>query len=443
MKILIVDDEEIKRVSLSDDLSDAGHETRTAACAEEALELLDRGKFDVVLTDLRMPDVDGLDLLRRIQGSPYPSPQVILMTAYGNIPLAVEAMKLGAFDFITKPFRNESLLPVLARVEIIQETASRADKKEIADAAAGTASAVVGNTVSMLEVRRMIDLCARTDSTILLTGETGTGKDLVARTIHRLSARRSAPFVKVNCSTYSRSLVESELYGHKKGAFTGADRQRKGRIEAAHGGTLYLDDVDDIPLEQQTKLLRVIEEKAFERVGASELVKVDVRIIGSSKEDLLARIEEALFRRDLYYRLNVIRVDLPSLRDHREDLPLLVDHFLKRIAADRTCSVSNGAMQFMKTHTWPGNVRELKHALERAFLVGDGVITEELLSTDTGLCRKTSDLQGDFRNRIQQTELELLADALQKTGGNKSAAAKHLGMRLSTFRDKLTKHGLP
>jgi len=442
MKILIVDDEEIERVSLSDDLSDAGYQTRTATCAEEALKLLDRGKFDVVVTDLRMPGIDGLDLLKRIKCAPSPAPQVIMMTAYGNIPLAVEAMKLGAFDFITKPFRNESLLPILARIEIIRKTAAQADKKEIDGAAAGTASAVVGNTAFMLEVRRMIDLCARTDSTVLLTGETGTGKDLVARTIHRLSARHAAAFVKVNCSTYSRNLIESELYGHEKGAFTGADRQKKGRIESAHGGTLYLDDVDDIPLEQQIKLLRAIEEKAFERVGASKLIKVDVRIIASTKQNLLAKIEEGSFRRDLYYRMNVLRIDLRPLRDNRDDLPLLVDHFLERIAAERKYSVSDAAMQFIETHTWPGNVRELEHALERALLVGDGVITEELLSADTGLFQQTPNLHGDFRNRIQQTERELLADALRKTSGNKSAAAKRLGMKLSTFRDKLTKHGL-
>ena len=288
MKVLVVDDEEIKRVSLADEMSAANHQVTQAADAEEAMGILGAGQFDVVVTDLRMPGTSGMDLLRWIQSRGDPRPVVVLMTAYGSIPLAVEAMKVGAFDFLTKPFRNEAILPLLARIESMS-TAAPAQEQEATNLAQLNGK-IVGDSKVMRQVRKMVALSARTDATVLLTGETGTGKDLMAEMIHTLSSRRQAPFVKVNCAMFGKSLIESELYGHEKGAFTGADERKMGRIDMAQSGTLYLDDVDDIPLDHQIKLLRVIEEKVVERVGAASPIHVNVRIIAATKKQLLAAV---------------------------------------------------------------------------------------------------------------------------------------------------------
>jgi DNA-binding NtrC family response regulator len=294
----------------------------------------------------------------------------------------------------------------------------------------------------MGEVRRLIQLYAKNDATVLLTGQTGTGKDLVAKTIHDLSGRRSAPFVKVNCSTFPDHLMESALFGHAKGSFTGADQQRGGKFDLAQGGTIYLDDVDDIPLEHQIKLLRVIEEKLLERVGAAEPIPVNVRIIAATKKRLLTETQNGTFRSDLYYRLNVLRVSLPPLHTRLVDLPFLVDHLLKRIAKGQPYTLDKDAVQCLLCHAWPGNVRELTHTLERAFLLGNGRITPALLAPEMELDHEGDAGSGRFNITVNQTEQELLHEALKEANGNKSAAARALGMRLSTFRDKLKKHGL-
>ncbi len=443
MRILVVDDEEIKRVSLVDDLAAAGHDAVAAASGEEALRwLADNGTFDVVLTDLRMPVIDGMELLQRIVSAPAPRPKVILMTAYGSIPLAVEAMKIGAADFITKPFRNDAILPLVARVEDAQRTTKAAGGR----AARGRTeieTAIVGSSTAMREVREMVEICARTDATVLLTGETGTGKDLVAATIHKRSPRREGPFVKVSCAVFPVHLIEGELYGYEKGAFTGADRRKIGKLDLAQGGTLYLDDVDDIPLEQQIKLLRVIEEKVFEPLGAGNPVVADVRIIAAAKVSLPSCIEAGTFRSDLYYRLNVLRIELPPLREHLEDLPALADRLLQRIDPAKASSLDDVTVQLLGRHNWPGNVRELAHALERAVLVGNGAVTEELLANDIVALQPALPAgDGGFKGAILQAERELLEQALEKVRGNKSAAARSLGMKPSTFRDKLVRHGL-
>lgn len=441
MRILVVDDEEIKRVSLVDDLSACGHEAIAAAAGEEALKLMANREFDVVVTDLRMEGIDGMELLQRIKSLGAVGPEVVIMTAYGSIPMAVEAMKIGAFDFITKPFRNETILPLLRRIE----------KKNVlrtawAQSGAGVGEVehkIIGNSSAMLEIRRMIKLCARTEVTVLLTGETGTGKDLVAKTIHDISHRQDKPFVKVNCAVFPRGLIENELYGHEAGSYTGADKSKKGKFDAAQGGTLYLDDVDDIPLEQQIKLLRVIEEKMFERVGAVSPVVADVRVIAATKKNLLLEVEKGAFRSDLYYRLNVLRINLPPLRDNLDDLPVLVDYLLRRIMKERSYYLDDEAMEFLRSHDWPGNVRELAHALERAYMIGNGTITSDLLARDmVGLAGHRSGDSHGFKFTVEQAERKLLQEALRKAQGNKSAAARSLGMKLSTFRDKLGKHNL-
>lgn len=449
MRVLIVDDEKIKRVTLADDLAAHGYEVETAADGEEALERLRARHFDVVVADVKMPRVDGLELLRYIkQGEQAPATDVIMMTAYGSIQLAVESMKLGAYDFITKPFRNEDLFPLLARLE--KERGRRTAPRQMEDAKPGDIeSSVIGQSAVMGRVKKMIEICTRTDANVLLCGETGVGKDLIAQVIHRNSHRGQQPFVKVGCTLFPAHLIESELYGHEKGAFTGADQRRPGRFEIAQGGTLYLDDVDDIPLEQQAKLLRVIEEKVYERVGGTVPMQADVRIVASTKQNLLEKVAEGTFRQDLYYRLDVLRINIPPLRERREDIPLLVEHFMKRIAGGHSFTVEPTAIEVLQEHDWPGNIRELYHTLERAYLIGNGTITADIVRSEMAHW-PTRDIKGGaersgpatFQDAINQAERELLEKALREAGGNKTAAAAALGMKPSTFRDKLAKHGL-
>jgi two-component system, NtrC family, response regulator PilR len=465
MRILVVDDEKIKRVTLADDLAGEGHEVVTAADGQQAADLLDREVFDVVITDLKMPRIDGMELLKRLKANPeHEDVAVILMTAYGSIPVAVEAMKLGAFDFVTKPFRNEDVFPLIRRVE-----AQRGEDD------AGTSMAVeptglelspvdeldrqvIGSSEAMKQVKRMIKISARTDANVLLCGETGAGKDLIASVIHRHSHRQKAPFVKTGCTLFPATLIESELYGHQVGSFTGADQSRKGRFEMAEGGTIYLDDVDDIPLEHQAKLLRAIEEKIFERVGGNKLIHADVRIIASTKLNLLDKIADGTFRQDLYYRLDVLRIRVPALRERRDDIPILTGHLLQRIARGQDYRIDDDAIVLLTQHHWPGNVRELYNTLERALLVSGGHITREVLQSEVGGLNSfhpaanptvaeaaagnaTADA-GGFKAAMEFAEKQLLVSALEACGGNKTAAANSLGMKASTFRDKLAKYGL-
>jgi two-component system, NtrC family, response regulator PilR len=465
MRILVVDDEKIKRVTLADDLAGEGHEVVTAADGQQAADLLDREVFDVVITDLKMPRIDGMELLKRLKANPeHEDVAVILMTAYGSIPVAVEAMKLGAFDFVTKPFRNEDVFPLIRRIE-----AQRGEDD------AGTSTAVeptglepspvdeldrqvIGSSEAMKQVKRMIKISARTDANVLLCGETGAGKDLIASVIHRHSHRQKAPFVKTGCTLFPATLIESELYGHQVGSFTGADQSRKGRFEMAEGGTIYLDDVDDIPLEHQAKLLRAIEEKIFERVGGNKLIHADVRIIASTKLNLLDKIADGTFRQDLYYRLDVLRIRVPALRERRDDIPILTGHLLQRIARGQDYRIDDDAIVLLTQHHWPGNVRELYNTLERALLVSGGHITREVLQSEVGglssfhpavnptvaeaaTGNATADA-GGFKAAMEFAEKQLLVSALEACGGNKTAAANSLGMKASTFRDKLAKYGL-
>ena len=442
MRVLVVDDEEIKRISLADDLANAGFETLSAANGQEALDLLARGSFDVVVTDLRMSNIDGMELLKHIKCDEDTQTEVIMMTAYGSIPLAVEAMKLGAYNFITKPFRNEEVIPLLEKIREKRQRTPEAEKEKVAVDLSMLEQAIIGNSSGMCEVRRLVQLYARNDATVLLTGETGTGKDLVAKTIHDLSDRRSAAFVKVDCATFPDHLIESALFGHAKGSFTGADHQKDGKFNLAEGGTIYLDDVDDIPLDHQIKLLRVIEEKIIERVGAAVPIHVNVRIIAATKKRLLIETQNGTFRSDLYYRLNVLRISLPPLHTHLVDLPLLMDYLLKRIAHGQPYSLHKEAVQCLMGHAWPGNVRELTHTLERAFLLGNGSITPDLLTPEMEATHEGLAAGGRFNIAVNQTEQELLHQALKEANGNKSAAARALGMKLSTFRDKLKKYGI-
>jgi len=460
MRILVVDDEKIKRVTLADDLVGEGHEVVTAADGQQAADLLDREVFDLVISDLKMPRLDGVELLKRLKANPDTEEiAVILMTAYGSIPVAVEAMKLGAFDFVTKPFRNEDIFPLISRLEA-QRREAGIETTRAAESPPGDEldRDVIGSSEAMKRVKRMIKISARTDANVLLCGETGTGKDLIASVIHRHSHRRHAPFVKTGCTLFPATLIESELYGHEEGSFTGADQVRKGRFELAEGGTIYLDDVDDIPLEHQAKLLRAIEEKVFERVGGVKLIKANVRIIASTKLNLLDKIADGTFRQDLYYRLDVLRIRVPALRERRDDIPALTEHLLRRIAEGQPCRIDPDALVLLTQHHWPGNVRELYHTLERALLVGGGHISREVLESEVGgltsfqpadapsvaeaAAGRATVNGGGFKAAMEFAEKQLLVSALEACGGNKTAAANSLGMKASTFRDKLAKYGL-
>lgn len=444
MRILVVDDEKIKRVTLADDLATQGHEVITAADGTEALGRMEQGRFDVVVTDLKMPNMDGIELLKRIKQGVQADVEVIMMTAYGSIKVAVETVKLGAFDFITKPFRNEDIFPLLARIERDKPPAhpeSRSSGKRIVS---DVDQRIIGQSAEMVRVKQMMEICVRSDANVLLCGETGSGKDLVASVIHRNSHRNGFPFVKVGCTLFPSQLIESELYGHEKGSFTGADQSRKGRFDLAEQGTLYLDDVDDIPLSHQSKLLRAIEEKVFERVGGSATINADVRIIASTKQNLLEKIDRGTFRQDLYYRLDVLRINLPPLCERLDDIPLLADHLLQRIAKGREYHLEPETIAVLQAHNWPGNVRELYNTLERAFLISpEHLISADLLTSEAASPRSNLPLPANgFQAAMNSAERRLLKDALRASGGNKTAAANALGMKPSTFRDKLAKHRL-
>ena len=438
MKILVVDDEEMKRRSLAQDLASWGHEVVPASDGQEALATLQQALFDVVVADLKMPRLGGMELLRTIKASPNAGCDVIMITAYGSIPVAVEAMKQGAFDFITKPFPNERLLPILQRIERAREDRRHrpgaGDREPI--------GVLVGTSAAMRRILELVEICARTDSNVLLCGETGTGKDLVASVIHKRSARHAHPFVKVSCAVFPHELFASELYGHERGAFTGADRTRLGRFDLAAGGTLYLDDVDDIPYQEQVKLLRVIEDRVFERVGGSAPIQANVRIVASSKRDLESKIEDGTFREDLYYRLNVMRIDIPPLHERLEDVPPLVQHVLQRLSGNEKAVGDPEVIGVLAAYHWPGNIRELRNVLERAYHTGRGTITADQLVEQIGWKNGRPMGEAGFRQRVDRFERELVVNALKATGGNKTAAARLLGMKPSTFRDRLERLGL-
>ena len=441
MRVLVVDDEVIKLVSVEDYLTSNGHKVSTAESGEEAMELLCISIFDLILVDLKLPGIDGIELLKRIKEGPNASAEVVVITAYGSIPLAVEAMRCGATDFITKPFIDRDLKELVSKVEVKRRRSCESfDSTDEIDVA--IAGVLIGESQEMCDVREMIKVCAGSDATVLINGETGTGKDLAASVIHKNSVRRSFPFVKVSCAFFPHPLFESELFGHEKGTFTGAERMKKGRFELASMGTLYLDDVDDIPKELQIKLLRVIEEKEFERLGGNATIAADFRIVASTKRNLLDRIREGAFREDLFYRLNVLQINMPPLRDRLADIPLLTEHILKKMSGD-TISISCEAMRVLRSHNWPGNVRELKHTLEHANIVGKGKLTAALFRKVMDMPEGAPGIPANgLKDTINQVEKKMLKNALANANGNKTLAARQLGLKPSTFRDRLAKYGL-
>ncbi len=451
-KILIVDDEPIKRSVLEDGLRDAGYVVSAAESPLEAEPFLEKTYFDVVITDLRMPGQDGLSFLSDLKRR-RPEQAVIVMTAYGTVETAVEAMKLGAFDYIQKPFSTEELLLKLDRL-LRYEGLSRENealRRELSPRPEETR--IVGSSDAIRRVLESIHAISGTDSNVLIEGESGTGKELSAKVIHETSHRASGPFVAASCAALPRELVESELFGHEPGAFTGAMKRHLGRFELARGGTLFLDDVDDIPLDVQVKLLRVLQDRTFERVGGEQPIRVNVRVIAATKRSLAAMVAAGEFREDLYYRLSVVPLHLPPLRDRLEDVPLLVEHFLERIAflLNRgKLSISPAAVAKLQAYHWPGNVRELAHLLERivTFARGDrleeGDIPELTSGADsTGLVSLALDRVDavDMAEVLGKVESRMVRWALDRSSGNLARAAEMLGLPRSTLQYKAAKLG--
>ncbi len=372
--ILIVDDEKNYLLVLEALLVDAGYEIITCDSASQALEVTSSHDLDLVITDMRMPGVDGMEFLAQLQGR-QPELPVIMMTAYATVEKAVEAMKRGAFDYITKPFKNEELILTIRKA--IEMHRLKQENRLLSQELQGRFKFdnIVGKSKVMRQVYAIIEKVAQTRASVLVTGESGTGKELIARAIHFNSTRRDKPFISVNCSALPETLLETELFGHERGAFTGAITRRKGRFELAHNGTLFLDEVGDMSAALQVKLLRVLQEMKFERVGGTTTLQVDARLVAASNRNLRREVEIGRFRQDLYYRLKVVHIKVPPLRDRRDDIPLLVHHFLKKVAQANGLpakGVSHEALKYLYQYDWIGNVRELENVIERAVILCDG-----------------------------------------------------------------------
>jgi DNA-binding NtrC family response regulator len=437
MQLLMIEDEDILRISLQDELKERGYEVHSFDDPLPALKFFSQSPLPIVVSDIRLPHMDGLEVLSRIK-TIQPDTAVILMTAFGEISTAVEAIKKGAFDYLTKPFDMEELIIRLERACNLKEL--REENVRLRETLAG--NNLIGESESVQLLRNSIETASNSNLTVLLTGETGTGKDLTAELIHVASPRSRRPLVKIACAQYSSTVLESELFGHEQGAFTGATRKKKGKFSLAPQGTVYLDDVDDISLEIQVKLLRVLDEKIVEPVGSLQQIPVDIRIICSTKKDLTELIQQGRFRDDLYYRLNAYPINLPPLREHKEDIPLLVRYSWDRMGHPEM-SLTEDALKAMGSFNWPGNVRELKNIAARlAVSCPSNLVSKEDLPAELReehLVRPTAKPE-TFMEIMASMERKILAEALSRASGNQSKAARNLGMKLSTFRDRIARH---
>ncbi len=445
-RVVIADDEETARHTLGQILGEDGYEVSLAADGEEALRLVAQESPDILLTDLKMPRLDGEDLLARVRQG-YPDVAVVMMTAHGTIRSAVKALREGAEDYLTKPIDVEELEHLLEgimrRRRLIAETRllrERLDEKY-------SFETIVGRSAQMLEVFRLVDQVAPSQASILITGESGTGKELIAQAIHQRSHRREAPFVKVSCAALPETLLESELFGHERGAFTGALARRPGRFEIAAGGTIFLDEIGDIPMGMQVKLLRFLQERQFERLGGNQTLTVDVRVIAATHRDLKTLTQEGKFRDDLYYRLNVIEIPLPPLRTRAHDIPLLVDRFVRRSAVANNKDVqgvTETALAALIAYSWPGNVRELEHAVERAVILARGSLLDlDLFPTlPQPLAGPRREPHGPLipGASLDEIEREAIHRTLESVGGSTGRAAAILKISPRTIQYKLKRY---
>ena len=464
-QILIIDDHDSMREGLELLLRKRGHKTLSAENGARGMELLAENGADLVITDLKMAPMDGLEVLKAVRKE-YAGSEVLVITAYGTIEKAVEAMKLGASDFLTKPFSSEEFAVKVDRLVQTMEEKERLRRENRSLRVQNTLlreglesgeepryGEIVGESQVMQDVFRWIDRVVRSDSTVMIYGESGTGKELVARAIHAGSARGGGPFVRVNCGALSDSLLDSELFGHEKGAFTGAERRRRGRFELANGGTLFLDEVATVAPQTQVRLLRVLQERELERVGGEETIPVDVRIIAATNQPVERLLSGSAFREDLFYRLHVVPLTLPPLRERKDDIPILAEHFVDKLR-ERThsgvTSMSDRAMVRLGEYAWPGNVRELENVIERALVMADQEVLDaadlpplEMAALPPGTLGTEFSSSGmDLNQIVEGMEERLLRQALDKAQGVKAEAARLLGLKPSALHYKLEKYGI-
>ncbi len=444
-RILVVEDEEKLRRVLELQLASAGFDVDKSGTAEEGLKLVDRA--DLVLSDLRLPNMDGLQLLGLIRRQNAQVP-VIMMTAFGSVETAVEAMKAGATDFLLKPFSLDHLMQVVNKaleVRALREE-NRALKEELGRRY--EFDNIIGRSQPMQEIFATIERVAPTRATVLLAGESGVGKDLIARAIHFRSPRKDHPLVKINCSAIPENLMESELFGYEKGAFTGAQTTKPGKFEQADTGTVFLDEIGDVPAAIQVKLLRILQEREFERLGSNQTRHIDVRVVAATNQDLRAALEQGTFREDLYYRLNVVPLNIPPLRERKVDIPFLAGHFVKKLAPDTGClaeSITDAGIEKLMGYHWPGNVRELENVIERSLVMCTGPVLDakdiHLESAPRPRAHNDSNFLPEGMT-LDQYEQDLIREALRRADGNKSHAARLLGLTRNALRYRLTQMGL-
>lgn len=455
-RVLIVDDEAQIRRILSVMLDERGFETAEAQSGEQAIELAEQFRPDIVLLDINLPGADGLSTLKSLLGADQ-RPDCIMMTAYGTIRSAVEAMRTGAFDYLTKPFDNDELVMIVNRALEMRRLAHEVEELRSELSARYGFSEIIGISPGLQSVFRAMTKVAPVDATVLIEGESGTGKEMVARAIHQRSQRRDGPFVAVNCGAIPQTLFESEFFGYERGAFTGAQSARQGRFEQANRGTLFLDEVGELPLDSQVKLLRALQDKEVTRLGGRSPVKVDIRVIAATNIDLKSSVEQGRFREDLYWRLNVVKLTLPSLRQRREDIPLLVDHFLERFNRELGLGVkaiSSDARRLLDIYEWPGNVRELENALCSAMIMCEGGevrigdlpprVRGEAEGSQSFATRDVTQLTlteavGEVTERMEKM---MILSRLAEMNGNRTATAESLGISRKTLFNKMRQYGL-
>jgi DNA-binding NtrC family response regulator len=446
LDILLVDDEADIRLPLGEALRELGHRVALAADGDEAMQCLDRQVFNLVMSDIRLPKVDGFTILRRLRDE-QPDTHVVLMTAFGTIQEAVLAVKETAIDYVTKPFELPEVLSIVGRIDerwkLLRDLA--AARAELANHKIG--EMIEGRSPAIVHLREQVTAIATSSAAVLLTGESGTGKEMAARMIHAVSDRRDAPFVAVNCAAVPATLIEAELFGHERGAFTGAVKRRDGRFKAADGGTLFLDEIGEMPLDVQAKLLRVLQEGSFEPIGTNTSIKVDVRLVSASNRDLKCSASDGAFRQDLYYRIKVFELRLPPLRERLTDLPILVEQFLREFAPPGSTppSIAPAAWAALQAYGYPGNVRELKHAIQHASILARGqeIQTHHLPAEFRGTARAVSGERVEpLAFVMAQFEKDYIERTLQMAGGERRKAAEMLGISRKNLWEKMVKYGL-
>jgi DNA-binding NtrC family response regulator len=438
--ILVIEDEEKQRRVVGLHLASADYDVKAAGTAEEGWKLAD--DVDLILTDLKLPGMDGLALLEKLKAQNSRTP-VVVMSAFSTVENAVEAMKRGAVDFLPKPFSLDHLSVVVDKA--LEVSKLRDENRELREALGERYKFenIIGSSPAMQEIFATIMRVAPTRATVLLAGESGVGKDMIARAIHQHSPRKDRPFVKINCTAIPENLMESELFGYEKGAFTGANISKPGKFEQANTGTVMLDEIGDVPASVQVKLLRILQEREFERLGSNKTQQTDVRVIAATNVDLRAALEQGTFREDLYYRLNVVPMNIPPLRERKEDIPYLVDHFVKKFGGE----ISEGALERLVSYHWPGNVRELENVIERSILLAKGPRVEaDDIKIESGIGRTRPAFSTEAflpeGMTLDQYEQSIIREALKRANGNKSQAARLLGLTRNALRYRLTQMGI-